>query len=172
MDILLSSDILDDKIARMAEIIEVDYKDKDPILLVVLKGAFYFAAELSSQINIPHTLEFVSIRSYDGTHPLSVDPLVHLPRINWRNRYVLIVEDIVDSGRTTHYLIKALAECLVGEVRIATMLDKMSARTHPEVNEYVKYVGFVVPNRFVLGRGLDLNESHRWLRDVLVLRDG
>ncbi len=166
--ILISSDQIQNRVREMAEAIEADYAEGPIYLVSVLKGAFIFLADLVRELKRPCVrIEFMAISSY-GTEKTSSGQ-VKVTRdldANIEGRDVLIVEDIIDSGVTLGYLTRLLAQRKPQSLEIATLLDKPDRRIQP-VN--VKYVGFQIPDQFVVGYGLDYAEDYRNLRDIRVL---
>jgi hypoxanthine phosphoribosyltransferase len=158
--------------ARVAEIgarIRADYgTQSDLILVAVLKGAFVFLADLSRQLDFFHEIDFMAISSYGaGTQSSGVVRIIMDLERDIAGRHVLIVEDIVDSGRTLRYLRHLLLDRGPASLRICTLLNKPARRT---VDVPVDYVGFDIPDAFVVGYGLDYGERYRHLPYVGVLR--
>ncbi|HDD23822.1 MAG TPA: hypoxanthine phosphoribosyltransferase [Chloroflexi bacterium] len=167
--ILIPEDVLQARIAELAAEINVTYTDEDRLLLVcVLKGAFMFLADLMRHLEIRHEVDFMEISSY-GTGTVSsgvVRILLDLAQ-NIEDRHVLIVEDIVDSGRTLDYITRNLHTRGPASLRVCTLLSKPSRR---EVEISTDFVGFEVPDEFVIGYGLDFAEEYRNLPFIGVLK--
>ncbi len=167
--ILIPEDVLQARIAELAAEINVTYTDEDRLLLVcVLKGAFMFLADLMRHLEIRHEVDFMEISSY-GTGTVSsgvVRILLDLAQ-NIEGRHVLIVEDIVDSGRTLDYITRNLQTRGPASLRVCTLLSKPSRR---EVEISTDFVGFEVPDEFVIGYGLDFAEEYRNLPFIGVLK--
>lgn len=168
--ILISSEQIKDRIAEMAAEIERDYPEGPIYLVSILKGAFIFMADIARALkNTSVRIEFMAISSYG--HQKSSSGQVKVTRdldVNIEGHHVLIVEDIIDSGITLSYLTRLLRQRHPKTLEIATLLDKPERRIQP-VN--VKYVGFQIPDEFVVGYGLDYAEDFRNLSDIRVLTD-
>ncbi len=148
--------------------IEVDYQGRQPIFLVVLKGGFMFGAELLKRINLPSEVEFVQLTSYEGT--TSTGKIKGLSKLTDRlsGRDVIIVEDIVDTGQTIEALIKSLNHLNVKSFSVATLLFKPTVY---QKNIPIDYIGFEIPNTFVVGFGLDYDQLGRHLTDIYKLEE-
>ncbi len=149
--------------ARIAELgakISEDYKGKTIHMICVLKGGVFFQCELAKRITVPVTLDFMSVSSYgSGTSSSGIVKVVKDLDESIEGRDVLIVEDIIDSGRTLSYLMKALMNRHPRSLQLCTLLDKPDRRVVDDVN--VQYCGFVIPDRFVVGYGLDYDQRYR-----------
>ncbi len=167
--ILITREQLQTRIAEMGETISRDYKDKDLLLVCILKGGVLFLSDLVRAIHIPHAMDFMAISSYGGTRTESSGVVRILMDLNSNieHRNVLIVEDIIDTGRTLTYIIGNLKTRNPASLKICTLLNKPSRR---EVNVPVDYAGFDIPNEFVVGYGLDYDEIYRNLPFVGVLK--
>ena len=151
----------------MAKLIAETYRHKNPIFLCVLNGSFYFTAELLKHSLYDYELSFVRVKSYDGLHSArEVKEFIGLEH-DIENRHIVIVEDIVESGLTTHYLLSKLKEKNPAFVSIAALLFKPNKLVHPELP--VDFVGFSISDEFVIGFGLDLNNKARNLRAIYQL---
>lgn len=165
--VLVSREEIEKAVARLAWEVQRDYQGKRPLLLGVLKGAFVFMSDLIRHLDMPLELDFVQLSSYEGGTETSGEvKLVREPKTPVKGRHVLIVEDIVDTGLTTHYLLGYLQAKGAASVRICALLDKPSRRQQ-EVP--IQYLGFTVPDQFLVGYGLDFNEEYRYLPQVCVL---
>ena len=166
--VLISSEQIEQRIREIAAQIEADYPDGPIYLVSVLKGAFMFVADLARALNRPCVrIEFMAISSYGKAKTSSGQ--VQVTRdldVNIEGHDVLIVEDIIDSGVTLSYLRRLLEQRKPRSLEIVTLLDKPERRVQP-VN--VKYVGFQIPDEFVVGYGLDYAEDYRNLRDIRIL---
>lgn len=154
-------------IQKVAMRINEDYKDEAPIVLVTLNGAIVFAVDLLKQLTIPCKISCVKLSSYSGTQSTNVVKNLIGLNDDVRGKRVLIIEDIVDTGRTYRHLVDMLTEAGAREVRMATMTYKPEAyrETLP-----LHYVGFEIPNKFVVGRGLDYDGFGRNLTDIYQLK--
>lgn len=166
-EILIPADRLQQRICELGAQISQDYAGQDLLLLAVLKGSVLFLSDLMRCITIPHAIDFMATSSYGASTESSgvVRILKDLDEpIEGRN--VLIVEDIIDTGHTLSYLVRMLSARMPRSLRICTLLNKPGRR---EVEVPVDYVGFDIPNEFVLGYGLDYAELYRNLPYVAVL---
>ncbi|HEV8439841.1 MAG TPA: hypoxanthine phosphoribosyltransferase [Methylomirabilota bacterium] len=165
--ILISQAEISARVTELGESIRRDYAGRTPVLVGVLKGAVIFAADLIRAIALPVGLDFMSVSSYaTGTRSSGVVRLTADLSISIEGRDVIIVEDIIDSGRTISYLRRNLATRHPRSLALCVLLDKVARR---EVEVAVDYVGFVIPDEFVVGYGLDHDGWHRNLRDIAVL---
>src|ERR1700722_1920473 len=168
--VLLSAQQIQTRINELGKQIDHDLPDGPVYLIAILKGACFFLADLARAMNTPARIEFVGISSYgkgktsSGEVKLTKDLDVSIEGYD-----VVVVEDIVDSGVTLSYLLKLFAQRKPRSLRIATLLDKPERRLRPVE---VRYVGFKIPDEFVVGFGLDYGEKYRNLRDVCVLEEG
>lgn len=167
--VLIPAEALQARITEMARELNATYTDEDcPILVCVLKGAFMFLADLTRQLQMRHEVHFMETSSYGAATSSSgvVRILLDLER-NIEGRHVLIVEDIIDSGRTLAYITRNLRTRNPASLRICTLLSKPSRR---EMEVPVDLVGFEIPDEFVVGYGLDYAEAYRNLPFVGVLK--
>ena len=164
---MISEAQLNVRIKELAEQISRDYKDKSVHLICILKGSVFFTCELAKRLTIPVTLDFMSVSSYNSETVSSgrVRILKDLDE-SIQGKDVLIIEDIIDSGNTLSYLKELLTARAPRSLSICTLLDKPDRRV-TEVD--VKYVGFVVPDEFVVGYGLDVDQYYRNLPFVGVV---
>jgi hypoxanthine phosphoribosyltransferase len=153
-----------DLIGELARAIRRDYRDKDPLLLGILKGSFIFMADLVRKIDMPLEVDFIRLSSYGGGIESSGKIKV-LSRLNEpvEGRHVLIVEDIIDTGLTTAYFIKYLKRKRPASVRLCALTEKPSRR---KTDVKIDYIGFTVPDKFIVGYGIDWNEKYRNLVDI------
>ena len=157
--VLVAEDVVDAKIKEIAEQISKDYEGKSVHLICVLKGSVFFMCELAKRITVPVTMDFMSVSSYGaGTKSSGFVRIVKDLDEPLEDRDVLIVEDIIDSGRTLSYLIEILKKRNPSSVRLCTLLDKPERRVM-DVN--VDYVCFQIPDEFVVGYGLDYAQKYR-----------
>ncbi len=160
-EVLIPEGKLQRRISELAEAINKDYKDsKDLLLICILRGAVIFMSDLSKQIKIPHAMDFMAISSY-GAGNRSSSGVVRITmdlNTNIFSKDVLIVEDIIDSGNTLSYVLRLLSTRKPNSLHICTLLDKAERR---EVDVPIRYTGFTIPNEFVFGYGLDLDELYR-----------
>jgi hypoxanthine phosphoribosyltransferase len=168
--VLIDAAALQGRIVELAEAITRDYQDiKDLLLICVLKGGYMFLADLSRQLVRPHQIDFMGVSSYgSGTKTSGAVQILMDLKAPIHGRHVLIVEDIIDSGRTLDYLRRTLIARSPASLRICTLLNKPARR---EVDVAVDYIGFNIPDAFVVGYGLDFDELYRNLPDVVVLKE-
>ena len=167
-DIMISESDISRAVSEIAAEIRADYGGAEILLLGVMDGAICFLADLARAFPTPVDMATVRASSYNGTRPGEVSLEWLPPRARVEGRRVLIVEDIVDTGATVTALIEKIGELGAASVEICALLDKPSRRTH-EVD--VAYIGFDVPDSFVVGYGLDYNGKYRNLRDVRELEE-
>ncbi|MGI9112657.1 MAG: hypoxanthine phosphoribosyltransferase [Gaiellaceae bacterium] len=166
-EILIGEPELQARIAELGVEISRDYTGRDLLLVGVLKGAVFFMADLMRELTVPCEIDFMAISSYGaGTDSSGVVRILKDLDINISDRHVLVVEDIIDSGLTLSYLMRSLRARKPATVEICALLTKPERR---EVEVPVAYVGFEIPNRFVIGYGLDFDERYRNLPYVAVL---
>jgi len=167
-EILITEEQIQAKIRELGQLISRDYAGQDLLLICVLKGAISFLADLMREITIPHEIDFMAISSYGAsTESSGVVRILKDLDTNIEGRNVLIVEDIVDTGRTLDYITQNLKTRRPKSVRICTLLNKPSRR---EIDIPLDYVGFEIPNKFVIGYGLDFAEIYRSLPYIGVLK--
>ena len=165
--VLISKDEVEERIAQMAEEIDKAYAGKTVHLVGILKGSVFFLCELAKRLTIPVTMDFMSVSSYgDKTVSSGVVKLSKDLDENIEGRDVIIVEDILDSGRTLSYLVEALSARKPESLKIITLLDKPDRRVIP-VDLYM--TGFQIPDRFVVGYGLDCAQKYRNLPYIGVI---
>jgi hypoxanthine phosphoribosyltransferase len=167
--ILIDETTLQARIEALAMQIEADYAGQDDLLLVcVLKGAFMFLADLSRALRRPHNVDFMGISSYGkGTTSRGAVQIIMDLKSPIEDRHVLIVEDIIDSGRTLDYMRRSLLARSPASLRICTLLNKPARR---EIEVTVDYIGFDIPDEFVVGYGLDFDELYRNLPFIAVMK--
>jgi len=165
--VFLSTDQIQTRVREMGEQISNDYPDGPIYLVGILKGAFMFLADLSRAIRTPSRIEFMGISSYGKGKTTSGQVKVTKDLdVTIEGHHVLVVEDIVDSGVTLTYLMNVLKQRRPKSLQIATLLDKPERRLRPVD---VAYVGFKIPDEFVVGYGLDFAEDYRNLKDICIL---
>ena len=168
-EILIDEETLRARVVELGEEISNDYDGRDLLLVGVLKGAVFFMADLMREISLPCEVDFMAISSYGaGTDSSGVVRILKDLDINIRDRNVLILEDIIDSGLTLSYLVRNLGAREPASLEVCALLVKEGRR---EADVPVRYVGFEIPNRFVVGYGLDYGERYRNLRHVGVLNE-
>ena len=165
---LINESKLENRIEEIAKQIEKDYKDKDILFLGVLKGSAVFMVELAKKIKNNVEFEFVEISSYEGTNSTNNIKLTKDITRNIEGRDIIIVEDIIDTGKTLDYLINYLKTKNINSLKIATLLSKPSRRVI-ELN--VDYIGFKIDDVFVVGYGLDYEQKYRNLPYIGYIED-
>ena len=167
-EVLITEEEIQAKLAEIARRIEPDYADCEPLLVGVLKGAVMVVSDLARELTIPLKMDWMAVSSYgSGTESSGVVRILKDLDTDLTGRHVLIVEDIIDSGLTLSWLKQNLESRGPASVEICTLLRKPE-RLKSDVP--VRYVGFDVPNEFVVGYGLDFDEQNRHLRDIIVLQ--
>ena len=163
-EILLTKEEIEKQVARLAQEISRDYHEKYPLLLGILKGSFVFMADIIRLLEIPVEIDFVRLSSYGSSRGSSAKIKVvqglHTPV---KGRDVLVIEDIVDTGLTVGYFLDYLRKKRASSLKLCTLFDKPSRRIIPVP---IDYLGLTIPNRFVVGYGLDYNERFRNLPDL------
>jgi hypoxanthine phosphoribosyltransferase len=166
--ILIDEERLRARIAELGEEISADYEGRDLLLIGVLKGAVFFMADLMRRLTVPCEIDFMAISSYGAsTDSSGVVRILKDLDINIESRHVLVVEDIIDSGLTLSYLMRNLEAREPASLEVCALLTKPDRR---EIDVPVRYVGFEIPNNFVVGYGLDFGERYRNLPYVAVLQ--
>ncbi len=158
--ILLSEEEVNARINQVAAQINTDYAGKPIHLICILKGGVFFTCELAKRLSMPVSLDFMSVSSYGGgTESSGVVKIVKDLDEPLEGKNVLIVEDIIDSGRTLSYLIEILEKRNPNEIKLCTLLDKPERRVKKQVK--VDYTCFTIPDKFVVGYGLDYDQKYR-----------
>ena len=167
--VLISEEEIQKKIREMAAQLSKEYADKDPIFVGVLKGVVMFFGDMVKRIDIPCQIDFMWISSYEGTSSTGTMAVKRDVSADIKGRHVVILEDIFDTGHSLDFTYKHLLSKEPASLRICTLLDKPERRD-PAVTLQPDYTGFVIPNEFVVGYGLDFNEHYRNLPYVGVLK--
>jgi hypoxanthine phosphoribosyltransferase len=168
MSLHLSREEIKKAVGCLAAEISRDYAGKQPLLLCVLKGAFIFLADLVREIDIPVTVDFIRAQSYKSSTTTGEVVLSMGDVVDVRGRDVLVVEDIVDTGTTVSCLMDYLMIGQPASLKLCALLDKPSRR---RTSVDIDYLGFTIPDRFVVGYGTDLDEDWRYLPDIYCLID-
>jgi hypoxanthine phosphoribosyltransferase len=168
-EILIDEVTLAARVAELGAEVSEDYQGRDLLLIGVLKGAVFFMADLMRLLTVPCEVDFMAISSYgDATDSSGIVRILKDLDINIEGRHVLVVEDIIDSGLTLSYLMRNLESREPASLEVCALLTKPSRR---EIDVPVRYVGFEIPNKFVVGYGLDFGERYRNLPFVGVLSE-
>jgi hypoxanthine phosphoribosyltransferase len=165
--VLLAPDEIADRVSQLGALISQDYVGRDPLLVGVLKGVFPFLADLSRAIGVPHTVDFLAICPFARRGDCDAVRILKDLEEPAEGRHILLVEDIVDTGLTLHYLMRWLQARNPASLSICTLLDRPRRRL---VDLPVVYRGFKIPDHFVIGYGLDYRELYRHLPYIGVLR--
>jgi len=166
--VLISKGELEKIVERLGREISRDYAGKTPLVVSVLKGAFIFVADLVREMDIPCTMDFMSVSSYGaGTSSSGEVKIIKDLDTNIEGRHVIVVEDILDSGVTLSYLLKLLAARNPASISLCVLFDKPARHKKPVS---IQYKGADVPDEFIVGYGLDYNEKYRNLPEICVLR--
>lgn len=167
--VLITKEQIKRRTKELAKQISRDYKDKNLVCITILRGAFMFLADLCREITVPAKFDFMAISSYgDKSESSGVVRIYKDLDMNIAEKDVLIIEDIVDTGRTMDYLLRNLKTRNPKSIEICTLLNKPANRV---VNIKIKYVGFEIPPEFVIGYGLDFAEDYRHIEDVRVFEE-
>lgn len=148
----LTAEEIQTKVLELANRIEEDYHDKEPVFLCIMNGAFRFAADLARCIDCTSEWEFIKLKSYLGTSSTGKVKMLSTLPDNLTGRHIIIVEDIIDTGTTMHFFLEKLKELKPKSVKLASFLFKKEALQHPV---HIDYLCFTIPDKFVLGYGLD-----------------
>lgn len=164
----LSAEKIHAAVKQMASTVSKDYEGLCPLIVVVLKGSFIFAADLVRELNMDCQLSFIRLSSYEGTSSSgTVSSLMQLDT-DITNRHIIVIEDIIDTGTTIDFLLKAFQTQQPKSLKIASLLFKPKAF---KGNYTIDYTGFEIPNDFIVGYGLDYNELGRNLKDIYVIAE-
>jgi hypoxanthine phosphoribosyltransferase len=169
LKVLLTEEEIRRQVKRLAQEINRDYQQKHPLLLGILKGSFVFMADLVRLLEIPVEIEFVRLSSYGSARATSGEvTVVHGLRSKIKGRDVLVIEDIVDAGITVSYFLDYLRHKKPSSLKLCALFDKPSRR---KVSVAIDYLGFTIPNKFVVGYGLDYDERFRHLPQLYFIED-
>ncbi len=170
-EVLIPAETLQARIAELAQEIDRDYRDRELLLICILRGGVMFLTDLMRRLTVPHAIDFMALASYGaGARASSGQVRITLDLVtSIEDRDVLIIEDIIDSGHTMASVMDFLRTRQPRSLEVCTLLDKAERR---EIHVPIRYRGFVIPNKFVFGYGLDLDEFYRNLPFVGVVRSG
>ena len=169
LEVLLTEQQIQERIRELGKILSAEYADKDPVVVGVLKGVVVFYADMIRHINVPCQMDFMWISSYSGTTTTGNMQVKRDVSADIEGRHVLILEDIYDTGTSLDFTYKHLLAKKPASLKICTLLDKPERR-RPGITLQPDYVGFTIPNAFVVGYGLDFNEHYRNLPYVGILK--
>lgn len=168
-EIMLTEEQIQSKVKELAAQIAQEYADKNPIFVGVLKGVVIFFADMVRNIDIPCEIDFMSIASYSGTTSTGRTEIRKDVSVDIKGRHVVILEDIFDTGTSLTYTVNHLLNKQPASLKVCTFLDKPERR-RPGITLKPDYTGYVIPNKFVVGYGLDYNEHYRNLPYIGVLK--
>ena len=168
-EVMLTEQQIQDKVKELAKQLSQDYADKDPVFVGVLKGVVIFFADMVRNIDIPCEIDFMSISSYSGTTSTGRTEVRKDVSVDIKGRHVVILEDIFDTGTSLTYTVNHLLNKQPASLKVCTFLDKPSRRK-PGITLKPDYVGYTIPNEFVVGYGLDFNEHYRNLPYIGILK--
>lgn len=167
-EVLYSEEQIQGKIKELGELLSTDYEGKNPLVICVLKGAFIFMADLVKQIRVPLEIDFMAVSSYgQSTKSSGVVKIIKDLDVSVEGRHIIIVEDIIDSGLTLSYLIDVLERRNAKTISVVALFNKPARRT---VELEPDYAGYVLPDEFVVGYGLDYAEKYRNLPFIGILK--
>ena len=169
LEILLTEEQIQSKIKELGQILTEEYKDKNPVIVGVLKGVVVFYADMIRHIKTPCQMDFMWISSYRGTSSTGKMLVRQDISADIKGRHVLILEDIFDTGNSLEFTVNHLKSKEPASIKICTFLDKPEGR-RPGITLKADYVGYTIPNKFVVGYGLDYNEHYRNLPYVGILK--
>lgn len=168
-EMLITPSQIATRLSTLAAQLSSSYASLNPVLVVVLKGSFMFAADLSRALSIPHSLEFIRASSYQGTQSMGHVTVDGLENVQLTGKHVLVIEDIVDTGLTLRRLFDVVQERGAASVKCCSFLEKETTRRTINV-PHVDYVAFRIPDKFVVGYGLDVDQRFRHLPFVGVYK--
>lgn len=168
-EVLITEAQLKARIAELGEELTRDYADKDPVIVGVLKGVMVFYSDMIRQIKVPCEMDFMVLSSYSGTNSTGTTIVKKDLSVDIKGRHVLILEDIFDTGNSLDFTYRQLIAREPASLKICTLLDKPERR-RADITMQADYVGFTIPNAFVVGYGLDYNEHYRNLPYVGILK--
>ena len=169
LKVLITREEIKNTVAKLANALKEDYRGKHPLLIGVLKGSFVFMADLIRQLDLPVEIDFIRLYSY-GADMKSSGKVKVVQRLKTpvKGRDVLVIEDIVDTGLTLSFLLNYLRREKPASLKVCALTDKPSRRKAPVS---IEYLGFTLPDKFIVGYGLDLDQKFRNLPDICVFED-
>ena len=166
--VLLTEEEIQNKVSQLAQLLNEEYADKNPVFIGVLKGVVVFFGDMMKHLSIPCQIDFMWVSSYEGTNSAQLRVKRDITT-DIKGRHVVILEDIYDTGNSLQFVNQHLWSKEPASVEICTLLDK-PARRNPNVTLKPKYTGFTIPNEFVVGYGLDFDEYYRNLPYIGILK--
>jgi len=167
--ILITEEQIGNRIKELGKEISLDFRGKNPVLVTLLQGGIVFLCDLMREISVPVTLDFLSISSYSGKAQTGVVRILKDLDKSIENRHVILVEDIIDTGLTLNFILGTLKARKPADIRVCALLDKKVRRI---VDITIDYIGFEIPDEFVVGYGMDYEQKYRNLPFIGVLKDG
>ena len=167
--VLLTEEQIQNKIKELGAVLTAEYAGKNPIVVGVLKGVVMFYADMMREIKVPCQMDFMWVSSYSGTHSTGNMMVRQDLSADVKDRHVLILEDIFDTGNSLDFTVKHLLSRGPASLKVCTLLDKPERR-NPRITLKADYTGFVIPNEFVVGYGLDYDEKYRNLPYIGILK--
>lgn len=167
-ELFIDNNRIQQQVAIIAEEIAKEYRDKNPVFLCVLNGAFMFAADLFRHMNVHAEVSFIKLSSYSGTQSTGNVKTVIGLNTELKGKHVIVIEDIIDTGKTIHELLPLIESQQPASIKLAAILSKPEARQYDIV---IDYTGFEIPDKFVVGYGLDYNGYGRNLPDIYQLAE-
>ncbi len=164
--LLLTGEQIAKRVKELAKEISQDYEGRELHIICILKGGAYFLADLARELTVPVTFDFLSVSSYHGTETSGVVRLTKDLDEDVESRHVLVIEDIIDTGLTLHYIERNLQTRKVASLALASFLDRPHQR---KVDLKLDYVGFVIPDHYVVGYGLDFEHKYRQFKDIYAI---
>lgn len=168
-EVLISQAQIEERVSRLARELSREYAGKNPVFVGVLKGVVMFFADMVKRITVPCQIDFMCISSYSGTESTGQALVKKDVSVDLKDRHVVILEDIFDTGTSLDFTYRYLLSKEPASLKICTFLDK-PARRKPEITLKADYVGYEVPDAFVVGYGLDYNEYYRNLPYIGILK--
>ncbi|MCX6011225.1 MAG: hypoxanthine phosphoribosyltransferase [Chloroflexi bacterium] len=172
LSVLFTAEQIAVAVRRLAAEIRRDYLNKNPVLIAVLKGSFVFLADLVRQLNFPLQIEFAQLSSYGRKRESAGKGKIKVVKdvkADIKGRHVLVVEDIIDTGLTAAFFLEHLRQKQPASLKLCSLTDKPS-RTQVKIN--IDYLGLTVPDKFIVGYGIDWDERFRYLPDICAIEDG
>lgn len=167
LKIILSKEEISSRVQQLGQEISQSQDGRPLVIISVLKGAFMFTADLVRAIDVPTELHFMRVKSYEGSQSTCVVKEVYMPELDVEGKDVLVVEDIIDTGYTIHHICEKMSQKNPRSLEVCSLLSKPS--NHSKRALEAKYIGFTLPNKFVVGYGLDFDEKYRDLPDLCEL---
>lgn len=167
-EVLITEEMIQQRVKELGQQISQDYAGKTPIIVSILKGGVYFLCDLTRAMTVPHIIDFMVVSSYgDSQETSGIVRMVKDLKEDIRHRHVILIEDIIDTGLTVDYLLKNLRTREPASLEICSFLSKPERR---KINVPVNYIGYEVPDKFVVGYGLDFKQMYRNLPFICVLK--